>query len=135
MNDGMGEFVANKVVKLMIHKGLAIKDSKVLILGITFKENCPDIRNTRIVDIRRELIEFGCKVDIVDPWTSTIEVKHEFGFDLAPTSTLLNIRNYQAIIIGVAHNEFEKIGVAKSPNQVVFDLKGKIPKDHIDGRL
>jgi len=134
VNDGMGAFVANKLIKLMIGKGLAIKDSKVLILGITFKENCPDIRNTKIVDIRKELLEFGCFVDVVDPWASSEEVKEEYGFSLLGMNEL-NLANYSGIILGVAHDEFKRIPFQELVKNVIFDVKGVVEKKFVDGRL
>jgi UDP-N-acetyl-D-galactosamine dehydrogenase len=134
VNDGMGAFVANKLVKLMIGKGLPIKDSKILILGITFKENCPDIRNTRIVDIRQELIEFGCEVDVLDPWASVEEVEHEYGFTIK-TDVNINLGQYSGIILGVSHAEFSKLNIASSPSQVVYDVKGALDIDKADARL
>ncbi|NOR45959.1 MAG: Vi polysaccharide biosynthesis UDP-N-acetylglucosamine C-6 dehydrogenase TviB, partial [Candidatus Delongbacteria bacterium] len=103
INDNMGMFVANKVIKLMIKKGHAIKDSKVLILGMTFKENCPDIRNSRVIDIVEELREFGAKIDVYDPWADKDEVKDEYGIKLIPK---LN-KKYNAVISAVSHDEFK----------------------------
>ena len=134
VNDGMGAFVANKLVKLMIGKGLPIKYSKILILGITFKENCPDIRNTRIVDIRQELIEFGCEVDILDPWANVKEVEHEYGFTIK-TDVNIDLSQYSGIILGVSHNEFSKLNIACNPSQVIYDVKGVLGVDKADARL
>jgi len=131
-NDGMGEFVANKVIKLMIHKGHTIKDSKVLVLGITFKENCPDIRNSRVIDMICELQEFGCNVDIYDPWADNEEVKREYDLSLIEN---LDIDKYDAIILAVAHNEFKNLNLAKKDNQVIYDIKGVLDKNLVDGRL
>lgn len=135
VNDQMGSFVANKVIKLMIAKGINVKGSKVLILGITFKENCPDIRNTRIVDIRQELLEFGCQVDIADPWADPVEVKHEFGFELKAGLESLTLSNYQAIILGVAHEQFKALNLQSSEQVVVFDVKGILELSQVDARL
>jgi len=132
INDNMGMHVANRVVKLMIRKGHRIMDSKVLILGITFKENCPDIRNTRIIDLIRELSDFGCKVDVYDPWADSADVKAEYGIDLI--EELLPER-YDAIVLAVAHRQFEKLHITKSTERVVFDIKGLLPVDNIDDRL
>jgi UDP-N-acetyl-D-galactosamine dehydrogenase len=134
VNDGMGAFVANKLIKLMIGKALAIKDSKVLILGITFKENCPDIRNTKIVDIRKELLEFGCIVDVVDPWASSEEVKEEYGFSLLGM-TELNLANYSGVILGVAHDEFRKLNIKKNQSTAVYDVKNVLDMGCVDGKL
>lgn len=106
VNDGIGAYVANKLVKIMIGKGLTIKNSKVIILGVTFKENCPDIRNTRIIDIRKELFEFGCQVGVLDPLASADEVRFEYRFDLLK-ETNVDLALYSGIILGVAHNEFK----------------------------
>jgi len=136
-NDNMGIFVANKVVKLMIQKGHTIKGSKVLILGITFKENCPDIRNSRVIDVIRELQEFGIEVDVYDPWADREEVKQEYGIDLVENGKLRMI-NYDGIILAVAHKEFrdleEKLKNRKE-NQVIYDIKGFFDKSLVDGRL
>jgi UDP-N-acetyl-D-galactosamine dehydrogenase len=135
VNDNMGMFVANKVIKLMIEKGQIIKGAKALILGFTFKENCPDIRNTRVIDIYNELNQFGLKVDIHDPWASPEEVKVEYNIDIVKK---LNCDNYNAIIIAVAHNEFRSINFnafKEAKEIVVFDIKGFIDRGAIDGRL
>ncbi|GGG80066.1 UDP-glucose/GDP-mannose dehydrogenase [Parapedobacter pyrenivorans] len=135
VNDYMGAFVADKVVKLMIQKDHKIKDSRALIMGITFKENCPDIRNTRVVDIYHELVQFGLRVDIYDPWADAGEVKHEYGL------TILNEVDthvvYDAIVVAVAHNEFLKFDYhkVKRNNGVVFDTKACLNRDLVDGRL
>jgi UDP-N-acetyl-D-galactosamine dehydrogenase len=134
VNDGMGAFIANKIVKLMIAKNLPIKNAKVLILGITFKENCPDIRNTKIVDIRKELLEFGCQVDILDPWANPDEVKHEYGFDI-DTDINMDWSIYSGVVLSVAHKEFEQLNIKKSENRVVYDVKGMLNPNHTDGRL
>ena len=130
----MGAFVANKLIKIMIGKGLPIKNAKILILGITFKENCPDFRNTRIVDIRRELLEFGCQVEILDPWASPEEVKHEYGFEIL-TDMSITMSVYSGIILGVAHAEFKDLNLAASQEQAVYDVKGILSLDKVDGRL
>lgn len=134
VNDTMGMFVANKVVKLMIQKGHKIKGSKALILGITFKENCPDIRNTKVVDIYHELTQFGLNVDVYDPWAEKEEVKEEYGIDIINE---LNGDKYEAVIIAVGHNEFLKLDFAalKEKNAVVFDTKACVDRTIVDGRL
>ncbi|ADR35039.1 nucleotide sugar dehydrogenase [Sulfuricurvum kujiense DSM 16994] len=131
INENMGIFVANKVIKLMIKKGLKIEGSKVLVLGITFKENCPDIRNSRVVDVVEELREFGCIVDISDPWANAKEVKEEYNFNLLDHQKL-ELDAYDAIILAVAHNEYKTIPL-QNTNQVIFDIKGVL--DKADGRL
>lgn len=137
INDNMGSYVANQVVKLMIKKSHQIHDSRVLVLGLTFKENCPDIRNTRVIDIVSELKDFGCKVDIYDPWASQAEVKHEYNLTLADKSCLTNMTDYSAIILAVAHNQFLELNVAQlaKSKTVFYDLKGLFPKVNSDGRL
>lgn len=135
VNDNMGMFVANKVIKLMIEKGQTIKGAKALILGFTFKENCPDIRNTRVIDIFNELDQFGLDVDVHDPWAYAIEVKHEYNINILEK---LNGGTYQAIIIAVAHDEFKTIDLntlKTSGNSVVFDTKAFLDRGLVDGRL
>ena len=135
VNDNMGMFVANKVIKLMINKGHTIKGAKSLILGFTFKENCPDIRNTRVIDIYKELKQFGLDVDIYDPWADPEEVRHEYDLDI---KTKLNGGNYQSIILAVAHNEFKSIdlnSIKTASDSVVFDTKGFLDRGKVDGRL
>lgn len=129
LNDNMGIYVANQVIKLMIKKGHKIEGSKVLVLGITFKENCPDIRNSRVIDVIEELQEFGCNIDIYDPWADTKEVEHEYNLKLIKE---LNIVKYKAIVLAVAHNEFKQLEL-KTNNNVVFDIKSIL--DETDGRL
>ena len=135
VNDGMGAFVANKMIKLLISKGIQIKNARVLILGITFKENCPDIRNTKIVDIRKELLEFGCIVDIYDPWANSDELLGEFGFTLLTELSKKDLLIYQGIILGVAHDQFKDLDIEKVQNQVIFDVKGFLAPGISDGRL
>ena len=130
LNDNMGIYVANQVIKLMIKKGHKIENSKVLILGITFKENCPDIRNSRVIDVIKELQEFGCNIDIYDPWANKEEVKREYNFKLQNNVETLK---YDAIVLAVAHNEFKTLDLRSIDNSVVFDIKSII--DDVDGRL
>lgn len=134
MNDGMGAYVAKELVKLMIQKGIAIKDAKVLMLGITFKENCPDVRNTKIVDVVAALQDYGLQVDIYDPWASAAEVKHEYQLNLIhePLSGC-----YDGIVLGVAHKDFKTLNLnqLKAANAVVYDVKGVLNEDVIDARL
>jgi len=135
VNDNMGSFVANKVVKLMIDKDLKIKGSKALIMGVTFKENCPDVRNTKVVDIYAELKQFGVDVDIYDPWADKDEVKHEYGVDI--TAELDQSVQYNALIVAVAHDEFKAFDFKKykGNNAVIFDAKSFVDRDLVDGRL
>ncbi len=135
LNDNMGIYSANRVIKLMIHKGHTISGSRVLVLGITFKENCPDIRNSRVIDVIRELSDFECKVDVYDPWADAAEVKHEYGVDLI--TSLEGKSGYNAIVFAVAHNEFLNLDMKalKHNDSVVFDIKGFVDKALIDERL
>jgi len=133
VNDNMGLFVANKVVKLMIQKGIIIKGAKALVLGVTFKENCPDIRNSKVVDIYNELIQFGLDVHVYDPLADAKEVSHEYGISLVTTPI-----KYDAVILAVAHDEFIHINLSElknSQNCVVFDIKAILDRNQIDGRL
>jgi len=133
INDNMGSWVANKVVKLLIHKGHTVNKSKVLVLGITFKENCPDIRNSKVIDIIHELKEFGTHVDIYDPWADNAEVEHEYGVSLIGAID----QSYDAVVLAVAHDEFEKLDLSKIAHStsVLFDVKAKLSKEIIDARL
>ena len=133
VNDNMGLFVANKLVKLLIQKGKKIGGAKTLMLGITFKENCPDIRNSRVVDIYRELTDFGMEVDVYDPWANKAEVKKEHGIDLV--SELAT--TYDAIVLTVAHQEFLNLPFAslKAENGIIFDIKSVLDRTLVDARL
>jgi len=137
INDGMGAYVANQVVKLMIKKNHQIQDAKVLILGLTFKENCPDIRNTRVVDIVTEMKEFGCEVDLYDPWADPKEVQHEYHLQMKSAEVLTKLNNYSAVILAVSHKQFLELNVAdlKNSKTVFYDLKGLFTKEVSDGRL
>ena len=133
VNDNMGIFVANKMIKLLIKKGHKIEGSKVLILGITFKENCPDIRNSRVIDVYQELKEFGVQVEVYDPWASKHEVKEEYNIEL-----LDNLKDkYDGILLAVSHDEYKSVNLEnfKNTNAVVFDIKGIYEKDSVDARL
>lgn len=135
LNDGMGEYVAHQVIKLMNKKGVLVKDANILLLGITFKENCPDIRNTKIVDIYTTLSEYTNNITIYDPWADKAEVKHEYQIEI--TNTLDTTKKYDAIILGVAHKEFLEIDIPSllNENGVVYDVKGILDRTIIDGRL
>ena len=135
VNNSIAPFIANKLLKLMIQKVHTIKGSHVLILGVTFKENCPDIRNTKVVDIYRELSEFGLNVDIYDPWASAEEVKHEYGVSII--SELNKSKKYQAVLLAVAHDEFKEIDFEKyyKEGAVIFDAKAVVDRQWVDGRL
>jgi UDP-N-acetyl-D-galactosamine dehydrogenase len=135
VNDNMGRYVASEVVKLMIHKNIRIKGSKALMLGITFKENCPDIRNTRAVDIVAELRQYGVDVDIYDPWASPEEVRHEYGLECISEPSG---ESYSAVILAVAHQAFADMNIrslCSCQNAVIYDVKGVLPLGNIDGRL
>ncbi|MCZ8090569.1 MAG: nucleotide sugar dehydrogenase [Flavobacterium sp.] len=133
LNDSMGEYVASQVVKLMIKKGIAINGANLLMLGITFKENCPDVRNTKIVDVVQALADYGIKVTIFDPWAKPSEVKHEYNLI---TTNELPAKTFDAVVLGVAHKEFTSINFSKlkKENGVLFDVKG-ILNEIADGKL
>jgi UDP-N-acetyl-D-glucosamine/UDP-N-acetyl-D-galactosamine dehydrogenase len=134
MNDGMGDYVAKEVVKLMIKKGMNIKDAELLMLGITFKENCPDVRNTKVVDVIKALKDFGLKVSIYDPWADPKEVMHEYGLTITNT---LPAKKFDAVVLGVSHNEFMELDLAAITNgeSVVYDVKGVLKSELVDGKL
>ena len=143
LNDNMGIYVANQVIKLMIKKGHKIEGAKVLVLGITFKENCPDIRNSKVIDVIRELEEFGCNVDVYDPWADKEEVKREYNLELIENGQL-KMENYNGIVLAVAHKEFEQLNSHVIPQErgqlstinsklVIYDIKSILEKS--DGRL
>jgi len=131
LNDSMGPFVASQVIKLMIKKGIQINGAEVLMLGITFKENCPDIRNTKIIDVVHSLEDYGVKVTIFDPWASPEEVQHEYGLESIRNIKELNASEYKfdAIVLGVAHDEFMEMDMEslKKERAVVYDVKGMLP--------
>ncbi len=137
VNDNMGSFIANKVVKLMISKGILIKNSKTLILGVTFKENCPDTRNTKVVDIHREISDFGSNVTIYDPWANPEEIKKEYN--IISTNDYASIKDikFNAIILAVAHQDFKELDITtlKAENGVVYDCKGILDTKLVDSRL
>jgi UDP-N-acetyl-D-galactosamine dehydrogenase len=137
VNDDMGEYVASQLIKAMTKKGIAIKDSKVLIMGLTFKENCPDIRNTKVVDIVMELKDYGCQVEVCDPWVDSQEAQHEYGIAITKQ---LNDGNYDAIILAVAHDQFkamteQEIRSSGKNNHILYDLKYVLPATQSDLRL
>ncbi len=133
-NDGMGEYVANQVVKLMLKKGIQVLDSHILILGFTFKENCPDVRNTKVIDIIHALNEYNLKLTVCDPWANSDAVKREYGIEVI---NKLPENKFDAVILAVAHEKFCGIDLSKmlKLNHVVYDVKGILNKDTIDGRL
>ena len=133
LNDSMGKHVAYETIKWMMRKDLKVINGNVLILGFTFKEDCPDVRNTRVIDIYQELKSFEMHVDVYDPWANRAEVLYEYNIDI--TNALPVIDKYAAIILAVAHQEFKSLLITKSDNQVVYDVKGVLPKDMVDARL
>ncbi len=137
LNDNMGAFVAGQIVKLMIKKGHRIAGSRILILGITFKENCPDIRNSRVIDIIRELEEFGVNIDTYDPWADAAEVNDEYGINLISDEQLATHKTYDAVVLAVAHDRFKNFDIKalKKMNTIVYDVKGMLPLEIIDERL
>lgn len=135
LNDGMGDYVANQTIKCMNKKGVMVKDAKILLLGITFKENCPDIRNTKIVDIYSTLSSYSKNITVFDPWANPDAVKHEYDIDI--TTELPAGEKFDTIILGVAHKQFLELDVKKLVKEggVIYDVKGLLPRDIIDGRL
>lgn len=135
LNDGMGNYVAERTIKCMNKKGLLVKDAKILILGITFKENCPDIRNTKVVDIYTSLEEYTKNVTVYDPWANKESVKREYGVDIV--SELPVDEKFDAVILAVAHNQFKELDVKSLvvDNGVVYDVKGALDRSVVDGRL
>lgn len=134
MNDGMGEYVADQVVKLMLKKGIQVLGSKILVLGFTFKENCPDVRNTKVIDIVHALEEYNAVVTVHDPWANPAIAKHEYGVEL---QNELPDEAFDAVILAVAHNEFRSLDLSQITNgvSVVYDVKGILSEEVIDGKL
>ncbi len=137
INDGMGPYVAQRVIKMMIQRRVHVANANVLVMGLTFKENCPDLRNTKVIDIINELQSYNAQVDVYDPWINPKEAEHEYG--ITPVSTL-EPGKYDAIILAVAHRQFHEMGVEKiralgKPQAVLFDVKYILPVDQVDGRL
>ena len=138
INDAMGKHVAAEVVKLMIHEGHAIAGARVLVLGFTFKENCPDLRNTHVIDLVRELHGFGAKVDVYDPWADRAEARHEYAIDLLAEMPAPG--HYDALVVAVAHDQFKTLGIdglrrLANDRAIIYDIKGLLPKDQVNGRL
>lgn len=134
MNDGMGEYVANQIVKLMLKKGIQVLNSNILILGFTFKENCPDVRNTKVIDIYNALKEYNLNITVYDPWASQEIVKREYEIEVINT---LPQNKYEAVILAVAHQKFDRLDIKYylKDLSVVYDVKGFLPEMLIDGRL
>lgn len=140
INDGMGAFVTSQFIKLLIRNNHQVKGARVLVLGITFKENCPDIRNSRVIDIIHELESFGCDVDVLDPWADASEVSEEYGVTLTDKLSLKKLEflsGYFGIILAVAHEEFKSVNfnTLYKQNIVIYDVKGILPLNAIHGRL
>jgi UDP-N-acetyl-D-galactosamine dehydrogenase len=138
INDAMGQHVAAEVLKLMIQKGQTIAGARILVLGFTFKENCPDLRNTRVIDLVREFESFGARVDVYDPWAEPAEAMHEYDFELL--TGVPESGGYDAIVIAVAHDRFKAMGIDglrafANDRAVIYDIKGMFPRDQVDGRL
>ena len=133
VNDSMGQYVASEIIKLMVKNDIHIKGARILNLGITFKENCPDVRNTKAVDVIRQLKSYGTEVTIYDPWAQPTEVMHEYGIE---THQNLPKDTFDAIVLTVAHNEFLNLNLKEflNPEGIIYDVKGLL-KDHVDGRL
>lgn len=134
VNDYMSVFVANKMIKMLINSGKQIKGSNVLILGVTFKENCPDTRNTKVIEVYNELVDFGLAVDIYDTEADSAEVRDEHGVDLIPSIT----EKYDGVLLAVSHNEFSKLdfsALKRDSNSIIFDLKGFLPRNQVNSRL
>jgi len=137
INDGMGEYVAEKVVRLMTERKIHVAEANVLIMGLTFKEDCPDIRNTRVVDLVETFTSYHANVDVYDPWASPAETEHEYGISLVHE---LKDNHYDAIILAVGHHQFKEMGAANikklgHANHVLFDVKFALDRDEVDGRL
>jgi UDP-N-acetyl-D-galactosamine dehydrogenase len=138
INDNMGLYVATEVIRLMVKRGMSLPKSRILVLGVTFKENCPDVRNTRVVDVVQELRSYGAAVDVYDPWADAQVVRHEYGFDIltkAPTAG-----QYDGIVLAVAHQQFKDMGARAihawgRPDHVLYDIKSILPADQVDARL
>ncbi|WP_276348703.1 nucleotide sugar dehydrogenase [Daejeonella sp. JGW-45] len=135
LNDGMGEYIAHEFIKLMVKKDVPVKSANILVMGITFKENCPDVRNTKVVDIVRVLKEYSLNLTILDPWANCDEVRHEYG--LVSIKELPSDKKFDGAILAVSHDEFLELDLPSllKPNSVVFDVKGILPNDKVDGRL
>ena len=135
LNDGMGAYVGNQVVKLMNKKGILVKDAKILILGVTFKENCPDVRNTKVVDIYTTLEEYTNNITVSDPWADCAEVEKEYRISIVPT--IADNEKFDAVILAVSHKEFAGIDWRNhlTEHGVVYDVKGVLEREFVDGRL
>ncbi len=137
LNDGMGAYVASEVIKLLINSNCSIKGARVLVLGITFKENCPDIRNSRVIDIIRELQEFGCEIAVADPWALAVEVEREYGLPVITDIATIQNNTFHAVVAAVSHNEFVTHNPRPwlLPHGILYDIKGIFDRALVDGRL
>ena len=138
LNDGMGAYVAEQTIKLMNKKGILVKDAKILLLGVTFKEDCPDIRNTKIVDVYHTLAEYTHNIMVYDPWGNVSQVRHEYGIEISNGNLDLLKGKFDCVVLCVAHKEFKNIDIRSfltHDNGVVYDVKGIFEKDVVDGRL
>jgi UDP-N-acetyl-D-galactosamine dehydrogenase len=138
INDNMGLYVAAQVIRLMVKSGASLPKSRILVLGITFKENCPDVRNTRVVDVVHELKAYGAAVDIYDPWADAAVVKHEYGLDILTQAPVK--AQYDGIVVAVAHEQFREMAPADihawgRAGHVLYDIKSLLPADQVDARL
>jgi len=138
INDNMGIYVASRLVRCMVTKGVSMPEAKILIMGITFKENCPDVRNTRVIDVIEELQNYGAQVDVHDPWVDPDEVMNEYGVSVM--TELPAPGQYDGIVLAVAHQEFHELGIdgfraLGKDTHVLYDIKSVLPKDAVDGRL
>ncbi len=137
INDNMGLYVVSQVVKLMLQKQIHVKQAHVLILGLTFKENCPDVRNTKVVDVVHEFETYGSQIDVFDPWVDKDEEKKEYGLELIGEPVA---GSYDAVVLYVGHEDFKGRGMEwvsslKKERCVLFDVKNVLPRDRVDGRL
>jgi UDP-N-acetyl-D-galactosamine dehydrogenase len=137
LNDNMGKYIASRVIKLMLQKHIEVSRAKILVMGLTFKENCPDLRNTKVVDIIAEFHDYGIDVDIYDPWVNSKEAEQEYGINL---KTSLDNASYDALVLAVAHNQFKEMKVPDfrkllKQQSVIFDVKNMLPSDEVDGNL
>ena len=140
LNDNMSRYVVSEVIKLMLHRDLPVRNARVLIMGLTFKENCPDIRNTKVVDLVSECEDYGCIVEIFDPWVDVGEVQQEYGIETRSQMSEISGRKYDAIVLAVAHRQFIEMGAESirsliKPSGVLYDIKYVLPKECVDGRL
>jgi len=135
LNDGMGEYVAHEIVKLMVKKDIQVKNASVLILGVTFKENCPDVRNTKVIDVLNILREYDVNITIYDPWAAPEQVKHEYGWE--SVNIIDGLGNFDVVVLAVNHKEFESLDLnsISKKNRVIYDVKGTLGKNLVDARL